>query len=228
MRGGVRRNAMSTASWKEPIYNTLLSQWRAEDVDAEYVIRAGEGDENAAMWLYDNYIRLVLKTAHATLQRQEDAEDVAEEILLKLFRPEEVDRFYNSLLQYKKGDSFKGAFQKWLGRCTHNKAVDYQRRKRNTLELDNAADLHAQDSDPVVEALRSEEKFEAKALLRAALSKLKRKKEQYDAVVLHFWNELPDSEIAARTGKTAKAIKQARFRGMENLRKWLNIAPRDK
>jgi len=99
-------------------------------VDFELVKRAREGDHAAFTELVHAYRKRILGTIARLIGRPEDVEDVAQEVLLRL---------YFSLDQLRTEE----VFEPWLYRLTVNAAYDYLRRQRRRGEA-RMADLSEQ------------------------------------------------------------------------------------
>ena len=96
-------------------------------VDYEVVKRARSGDAAAFNELVSAYRKRVLGTVFRLIGRQEDVEDVGQEVFLRL---------YYSLDQLRTAE----VFEPWLYRLTVNAAYDYLRKQRRHRET-RMADL---------------------------------------------------------------------------------------
>lgn len=96
-------------------------------VDYEVVKRARSGDAAAFNELVSAYRKRVLGTVFRLIGRQEDVEDVGQEVFLRL---------YYSLDQLRTPE----VFEPWLYRLTVNAAYDYLRKQRRQRET-RMADL---------------------------------------------------------------------------------------
>ncbi|MGI5859226.1 MAG: RNA polymerase sigma factor [Tepidanaerobacteraceae bacterium] len=70
------------------------------------------------------YKNRVFSLAYRMISSQEESEDLSQEVFLKV---------YNNLRLY---DPKKAGFSTWIYRITYNQCVDYLRRKRNTIPLE--------------------------------------------------------------------------------------------
>jgi RNA polymerase sigma-70 factor (ECF subfamily) len=90
-------------------------------VDHEVITRAQSGDPAAFNELVRTYRKRILGTVFRLIGRQEDVEDVGQEVFLRL---------YHSLDQLRTPE----VFEPWLYRLTVNAAYDYLRRQRRQAE----------------------------------------------------------------------------------------------
>src|SRR5712692_8141956 len=90
-------------------------------VDFEVIKRAQAGDATAFNELVTAYRKRILGTVYRLIGRQEDVEDVGQEVFLRL---------YYSLDQLRAPE----VFEPWLYRLTVNAAYDYLRRQKRRQE----------------------------------------------------------------------------------------------
>jgi len=88
------------------------------DTDGDLVARCRTGDEVAWRELVGRYTRKVFGLAYRFTGRVDEAEDLTQEVFVKV---------YQSLDRYREGD---GAFGAWLGVLARNQAIDGYRRRR--------------------------------------------------------------------------------------------------
>src|ERR1051325_10585381 len=91
-------------------------------VDFEVIRKAQGGDATAFNEIVLAYRKRILGTITRLIARQEDVEDVAQEVFLRL---------YFSLDQLRTAE----VFEPWLYRLTVNAAYDYLRSEEHTSEL---------------------------------------------------------------------------------------------
>jgi RNA polymerase sigma factor (sigma-70 family) len=82
--------------------------------ETEAVSLAQMGDSSAFEWLYNKYLHTVLKRCRFILRNEEEAQDVAQEVFLLLWRK----------IKHFRGQS---AFGTWLHTLTTNRAVQQLR-----------------------------------------------------------------------------------------------------
>jgi RNA polymerase sigma-70 factor (ECF subfamily) len=166
------------------------------------VVEAAQaGDLDALASLYDTHINQVYRYALARLGNVHDAEDVAEEIFLKML---------NGLPKYQVR---KVPFAAWLMRIAHNEVVSFARR---SVRRANDTDLPEEivdrgDSDPAEHAERTlalEDLRKAVALLPEA---------QREVITLRFAAGLSVADTARALGKQENNVKVLQHKGMQRL-----------
>jgi RNA polymerase sigma-70 factor (ECF subfamily) len=90
-------------------------------VEAELILRAKQGDDQAYNQIVQAYRRRILGTISRLIGRPEDVEDVGQEVFVRL---------YYSLDQLREPE----IFEPWLYRLTVNAAYDYLRKQRRRPE----------------------------------------------------------------------------------------------
>ncbi len=133
-------------------------------VDYEVVKRAQSGDAAAFNELVSAYRKRILGTVFRLIGRQEDVEDVGQEVFLRL---------YYSLDQLRTPE----VFEPWLYRLTVNAAYDYLRKQRRQPEA-RMADLTEEQvlaADAAVgskQALEEKHKGQVRELVTALLERV--------------------------------------------------------
>lgn len=153
-----------------------------------------EGDREGFGRLYDLYAPLVHGILLARVPRTE-VDDLVQDIFLHAFKKLHTLR-----------DS--SAFGPWIAMITRNRAVDYYRRSRNTVEI--------------TEEMGGTDKQESKAA--EILELIRGLPEAYrETLVLRLVEGMTGPEIAARTGLTAASVRVNLHRGMKLLREKLTL-----
>jgi RNA polymerase sigma-70 factor (ECF subfamily) len=154
-----------------------------------------EGDRDGFGRLYDLYAPLVHGILLARVPRAE-VDDLVQDIFLHAFR---------KLHTLRDGS----AFGPWIAMIARNRAVDYHRRSRETVEITD--DLPGSD------------KQEARAA--EILELIRGLPEAYrETLVLRLVEGMTGPEIAARTGLTAASVRVNLHRGMKLLREKLGFS----
>ena len=166
---------------------------RADEAAAIEAARAG--DAAAFTVLYHRYARMVHGILLARVPPGE-VDDLAQDVFLSALRR------LRSLRDLR-------AFGGWLAAIARNRAIDYHRLLRQTVELDErvafAPDTTAPDTGD----------FEA----RAALEAVRSLPEAYrETLILRLVEGMSGAEIAARTGLTPASVRVNLHRGMKMLR----------
>lgn len=153
-----------------------------------------EGDREGFGGLYDLYAPLVHGILLARVPRME-VDDLAQDIFLHAFK---------KLHTLRDGS----AFGPWIAMIARNRAVDYYRRSRETVEI--------------TDEVRGTDKQESKAA--EILELIKSLPEAYrETLVLRLVEGMTGPEIAARTGLTAASVRVNLHRGMKLLREKLGF-----
>ena len=152
---------------------------------AELLKRAKGGDKSAFDEIYGKSSRLVYTTCYGVLQNKEDAEDAAQETYISL---------YNHIDTIKEDMTLVS----WLSRTAYNKAVDIKAKKKPGVSYEDAVAAeeiseYDDDLDSLPETLITSKTNRdiIKKIVRDKLSD-----DQYETVLLYYYNELPLSAIA--------------------------------
>jgi RNA polymerase sigma-70 factor, ECF subfamily len=181
------------------------------------VIEAAQaGDLEALAVLYDSHINQVYRYCLARLGHVQDAEDVAEEVFLKM---------YNGLLTYRWR---KVPFAAWLMRIAHNEVISFTRRNgRRATDSELPEDMldRAAANDPAENAER-----------QMALDDLRKAVEllpdaQREVIILRFASGLSVADTAKALGKQENNVKVLQHKGMQRLQllmtpKYPELAPK--
>lgn len=148
--------------------------------EAELVRLAKLGDVDALVALVEAHYDMVFRVAVRWLGSREDAEDVTQQVAMKL---------QAALARYDERNAFRG----WLYRMTINAARDFQRGKARRAKLVDAYALVHPDRGRATQ----EDQLNAEALWRS-VRELPEK--QRDAVLLVYGEELSHAEAAEIMG----------------------------
>ncbi len=169
------------------------------------IIRAQEGDDEAFTRLVERYQRPVYSLCYRMLGDREDAEDAAQETFL---------RAYQHLRRY---DGTR-PFATWLLSIAAHYCIDgLRRRKFSVASLDHgqetgSIELAAADvPNPESAALRSEQRGQIQAFLNG-LNAIDRA-----AIVMRYWHDSSEAEIAESLGLTISSVKSRLFRARREL-----------
>lgn len=160
--------------------------------------RYAAGDAGAAAALIAAHAPRVLSLARRMLGEAAEAEDVAQEAMLRLWR---------AAPDWRAGEAGVGA---WLRRVASNLCLDRLRRRR---ESPAAEPPDRPDERPA--ALDRLAQDERAAALRAALAELPER--QRLAIVLRHFEERPNPEIAAILETSVEAVESLLARGRREL-----------
>ena len=165
------------------------------DDDRDAVARCLQGDEAAFAELFRRHEARVLRVAHALLGDREAAEDAKQEAFLAAFRT--LDRMNADV-----------AFSSWVHRNLIWAARTQARRAYWRREV-------ASDSLDGVGEGSAFERYERRLAVLAALQALSRGARE--AVVLRFYLDLPESEIARLLGCRTGTVKSRISRALRQL-----------
>jgi RNA polymerase sigma-70 factor, ECF subfamily len=160
-----------------------------QEEEGRWIERALTGDHSAFAQIVERYQTQVYNLAYRMLGTQQDAEDAAQEIFI---------RVYTRLSSYDRARRFST----WLMSVSSNYCIDRLRRRRPILPIDDLVGvLSSKDPGPERVALLHEEQSEVKRALR-------RLPDHYRLItVLRYWNDLSYEEICAVTGLSESAVK---------------------
>jgi len=172
----------------------------------ELIRKAQKGDMMAFEAILKNYERQVLSLAQQVVQNQQDAEDIAQEVFVTLYRKIALFRFESS-------------FFSWLYRIVMNTSFNFVKGRRHHEFLTNEEDedryiaLADEDSADLTES----EDFQEH--LKNALCRLPEK--QRTVFIMRHSQHLKIKEIADILGVGDGTVKKYLFRATEKLRSLL-------
>lgn len=153
-----------------------------------------DGDRDGFARLYDLYAPLVHGILLARVPRAE-VDDLVQDIFLHAFRKLHTLRDAAS-------------FGPWIAMIARNRAVDYHRRSKETVEISDevrGSDTHDSKAKEILELIRG-------------LPEAYR-----ETLILRLVEGMTGPEIAARTGLTAASVRVNLHRGMKLLRERLGF-----
>ncbi len=175
------------------------------DVERETVNRACAGDQHALADLYDWYMPRIYRYAVARLGNTADAEDLTEEVFLKMLGAIGAFRWRDV------------PFSSWLFRIAHNHIATHFRRHAQrggptTAIPEDMADVRHNLAAAVEEQITMDEVRRATQLLPDA---------QREVIALRFAVGLSIAETAKVLGKREGNIKALQHKGVAKLQKML-------
>lgn len=173
-----------------------------DDPDVQLMLAFQRGDESAFAALFELYRARVLNTAYHFLGDKDAAQDVAQEVFVKI---------HTSRKTYRPD----AAFSTWLYRVTANACFDeLRKRKRSSIILpEDTAELVA---DPAASPEAQAESNELAREVRSAIASLP--ESQRIAVVLQRYEGLSYQQIADVLKTSVPAIESLLFRAKHSLR----------
>lgn len=180
------------------------------------VDRLGSGEAAAFKELVERYKKKVYFLAWDMVRNQSDAEDISQEVFLKVFR---------SLKTFRKGSTLGS----WLYRITYNVCIDHLRKKAITPESMKEAELEevvrknsilprAQNLDP----RHSAEKALLQRRIEQALQKVSTQEKA--VFLLRHYNNLVIKDIAETLNLSIGSVKSYLSRAVKKIQKELAVS----
>lgn len=169
--------------------------------DAELARRLQEGCDRSFAELDRRFRRRLFHMLSKRLPRHEDAEDVVQQTLLRVFQ--KIHQF-----------DTRRRFSPWVFTIAMRLAVEYIRRKQLPVSPEPATPWEIADTSipPDKQLCDSEERNHLWSLADSVL-----KPDQWTALWLHYGEELSIAEVAHTLGKTKTAISVQLFRARKAL-----------
>ncbi len=169
------------------------------DDDALLLARFGAGDHGAARILTDQLLPRVLRQAWRMLGDEAEAEDVAQDAMLRLWR---------HAGDWRAGEA---RVSTWLYRVTYNLCIDRIRKRRPSVPIEDVAEP-ADPAPSVLERLANSE--ESRALAQAILALPER---QRQALVLRHFEAMSNPAIGERLDCSVEAVESLLARARRQL-----------
>jgi RNA polymerase sigma-70 factor (ECF subfamily) len=169
-----------------------------DDSDEVLMARVARGDEPAYRILTRRHLPAMLGLARRILGNAADAEDVAQEAMLRVWT--HAPRWQPL-----------AAFRTWLTRVVVNLCLD-RKRRRPWVGLDAAGEI----ADPAPGVTETAEQNERERLLAAAIAELPAR--QRTAIVLTYSEGMSNAQVADMLDTSVSAVETLLVRGKQNLR----------
>ncbi len=169
------------------------------ETDAALMARVAAGDAEACRAVVERHLGPVAALARRMLGNQAEAEDIAQESMLRLWQ----------MAPRWRPDAPIGA---WLYRVAHNLAIDYLRRRKPSVDVETMVDLADPAPNPA-EHLSQRQRKEAVERAIAALPERQR-----TAITLVHTLEMGNIEAAETMGLSVDAVESLLARGRRALR----------
>jgi len=150
--------------------------------------------------LYEEYFDKIYRFVYYKTHHRETAEDITSDVFIKALK--NISSF----------NQLKGTFQAWLFKIARNTVIDYYRKKKNLVNIDDIYSLGEEDS--VLTDLDTKSQIQMAKKYLAKLNPIQR-----EIVVLRVWESMPYKEIAEIVGIQEQACKMTFYRAMENIKK---------
>ena len=179
--------------------------------DEELMVGLAVGDIAALEQLYDRYSALVFSVSLRVLYDRQLAEDVTQEVFLRLWR--RPDSY----------DPSRGRLLSWLMSVTRNRAIDEHRRLARRMRTEEQGDQPAfelRETDGHADPALAASVADLQRAVRAAMATLP--PEQRRVIELAYFGGLTQVEIAERTGVPLGTVKTRARLAMRKLRNSLD------
>ena len=168
------------------------------DEDHALMLRVADGDREAYQILVTKYLSLCVRFAERMLGNRQDAEDIAQDTCLKLWRHP---------LSWKQQSSFST----WMYRVVYNACIDHKRKviRFSDVELSELRDESLTADELVMEKQQSE-------YVRVLMQQLPHR--QRAALILSYYEGVSNQDAADTLGIPIGALQQLLFRARQNLK----------
>lgn len=172
--------------------------------DATLIAQVRAGNEHANRFLIDKYKNLVWHLVLRMVDQPEDAEDLCQEIFLRVFR--DIGKF--------RGES---KLSTWIGAISYNMSITYLRKKRKNIMISVDDYLPVAWGKPAAESAdEALDKSSMKKIVHHVIDSLPL---QYRTVITLFYlEEMSYKEIEEITGMPDGTIKSYLSRGRQAIR----------
>lgn len=181
--------------------------WQDVD-DIDLLKNAQDGEAEAFGELYERYAEPIFRFLYAHVDDRLDAEDLTEEVFLKVWR---------SVSNYRDQGI---PFLAFLFKIARNTLIDHYRRSGKTEQPVSMEDITLQDdgADPGEEAIANLEHAEIRQLLNQL-------RDDYRTVLaLRFLSDLSPEETALTMGRSPGAIRVLQHRAIAAVRNLLEVS----
>lgn len=181
--------------------------------ETTFITAIQNNEPEAFRTLVTNHQDMIVNTCYGFVKNLADAEDVAQEVFIEVYRS--IHKF--------RADA---KLSTWLYRIAVNKSIDFLRKKKRKSWLGSIQGMF--ESEDKVNAIADKrqpnpqkalEQSERREILQSAIDKLT--ENQRIAFTLHKFEGLSYKEIAAIMGLSISAVESLMHRGKKNLKKLL-------
>jgi len=198
--------ATSGLSWVEALTGGNRTTGERLDSEAQLIERCLTGEDAAWEDLVKVYTRRVYAVCYRFTGTDGEAQDLTQEVFLRIFR---------NLKSFRSGE---GSFQVWLGRLTRNLLIDHYRRTRPDRSTESIEEQLPMLEERTAMSARTDGMLagrEASELLQKGLEKLS--PELRETVILRDLEELEYREIAQVLQVPEGTVKSRLNRGRAEL-----------
>jgi RNA polymerase sigma-70 factor (ECF subfamily) len=180
-------------------------------VDLELVTRAAGGDQAAFQALVERHRSMVYRVAHQFAGNHHDAEDIAQEVFIKVYRS--LDRFRQD-----------AQLTSWLYRIVMNACIDHRRRQHPASSAPFGEEAEHRMLNTLEERPGPEDHAYAEELGQVLECEVRRLPEGRIVFVMRHHQGLKLSEIAESLGLAEGTVKRQLHAAIHRLRKTLTTA----
>jgi RNA polymerase sigma-70 factor (ECF subfamily) len=163
------------------------------------VTKAQDGDEQAVALLYEAHVDSIYAYIGYRVNSDELAEDLTSEVFLRMVR---------GLQNYR----YQGfPFRAWLYRIASNLITDHYRQQGKHPTSSVTDEFISHDPDLFDHIAQEDERFHLRLAIRAL------PEEYQDLLIWRFVEELPHTEIARITNKSAESLRAMQYRALKAL-----------
>ncbi len=193
LRGLVRRPSVCLVSSPEAIL----------EADQALVLAVSRNDAGAMAAFYDRFSGLVMAVAMRMLRDRTDAEELAEDVFVELWR------------RSAHYEASRGSVATWIATITRSRGID-RLRKRQRQQAREWGDAATEQASVVDDPLASVALTEERSHVREHLDGLQL--EQRQALELAYFEGLSHSEVATRLSRPLGTVKSHIRQGLIRLR----------
>ncbi len=177
--------------------------------EAKLVERCLQGDDSAWEVLVSSYGKRIYNLSYRYTNRREEAEDLTQEILI---------RVYQNLKSYR---SEAGSFQNWILRVARNLVIDRYRQMRRYPQAGGSEELEVMNitDEKIPTPLRAAEQVEASQFLQSGLQSLS--PELREAIILRDLEGMTYQDMADLLNVPEGTVKSRINRGRLELARLL-------
>jgi len=179
-----------------------------EDRAADFRLmqRIASGDQEAFDIVSTRFHGLIYSTIYKVLNHVEDSEDVAQEVMLSL---------------WKKAQTYeptKGKLMTWIATMSRNRGIDRLRSHQRRFALREKLEEKTSAEQPEPRDTGRDQLYlsETRRMLQTAVVELS--EEQREVIQLAYFEGLTQSQIATRINRPLGTVKARIRRGVQNLR----------
>ncbi len=185
-------------------HSNRIAQGADRDPNLEQTLRQAQaGSETALADLYNTYFERIYRFIFYRVSHKETAEDLTEDVFVKIFKK------LRDLEQL-------GAFEGWLFQIARNQVIDYYRRKKQTVPLEEIENTLEYETNIVdIVNLKTEQTVFIKLLKELS-------PEQQQVIKLKFLEDIDNDIIAEMMNKTKGAIRVIQHRAIAKLKELID------